>query len=126
MGNVSLPPAACTEIIQIHSCSVVAGEHVRTSSTFPLRYFRNSVNLVLSSFFTAQQMVYLYPRVYNCSVPSAFLADLPPLAQLCEGSKPPLADYKRVEELVSVQGDKFVSFAKSERFVDGERCIIYT
>ncbi|KAL7396339.1 hypothetical protein ABVT39_004511 [Epinephelus coioides] len=66
----------------------------------------------------AKQMAYLYPRVYNCSVPVAFLADLPQLAQLCEGSKPPLASDKRVEQLFSVEGEKFASFVKSERFVD--------
>lgn len=66
----------------------------------------------------AQQMVYLYPRLYNCSVPSVFMADVPELAQLCDGSKPPVASDKRVEPLFSIQGDKFVSFVKSERFVD--------
>ncbi|XP_023266801.1 deoxyribonuclease-2-beta [Seriola lalandi dorsalis] len=66
----------------------------------------------------AKQMVYLYPRFYNCSVPAAFSADLPQLAQLCEGSKPPLGSDKGVEQLFSVHGEKFVSFAKSERFVD--------
>ncbi|XP_029905769.1 deoxyribonuclease-2-beta [Myripristis murdjan] len=65
-----------------------------------------------------QQMVYLYPRLYNCSVPAPFLADLALLAQLCKGSKPPLASTRRRQELVSARGEKFVSFAKSERFVD--------
>lgn len=65
-------------------------------------------------------MVYIYPRFYNCSVPSVFLADLPQLAQLCEGSKPQLTSDKRVEELFSLQGEKFVSFVKSEHFVDGK------
>uniref|UniRef100_A0A8D2ZJ44 deoxyribonuclease II n=1 Tax=Scophthalmus maximus TaxID=52904 RepID=A0A8D2ZJ44_SCOMX len=66
----------------------------------------------------AKQMVYLYPRFYNCSVPVAFSADLPQLAQLCEGSKPAPASDKRVEQLLTIHGDKFVSFVKSERFVD--------
>ncbi|KAM9384477.1 deoxyribonuclease-2-beta isoform 2-T2 [Pholidichthys leucotaenia] len=66
----------------------------------------------------ANQLVYMYPRLYNCSVPAAFLADLPQLAQLCDGSKPPLASNKRVELLFSAQGDKFVSFVKSKKFVD--------
>lgn len=65
-------------------------------------------------------MVYIYPRFYNCSVPAAFLADLPQLAQLCKGTKPQLAADKRVEQLFSIQGDKFVSFVKSEQFVDGK------
>ncbi|XP_041862339.1 deoxyribonuclease-2-beta isoform X2 [Melanotaenia boesemani] len=66
----------------------------------------------------AQQLVYLYPRFYNCSVPPAFLADLPQLAQLCEGSKPPLSSNKREEQLFSMRGDKFISFVKSEQLVD--------
>ncbi|XP_071777971.2 deoxyribonuclease-2-beta [Centroberyx gerrardi] len=66
----------------------------------------------------AQQMAYLYPRLYNCSVPAPFMADLAVLAQLCEGSKPPLASDRRMEQLFSAGGEKFVSFVKSERFVD--------
>ncbi|CAG5864414.1 unnamed protein product [Menidia menidia] len=64
------------------------------------------------------QLAYLYPRFYNCSVPSAFMADLPQLAQMCEGSKPTLASNRKVEQLFSLQGEKFVSFVKSEHFVD--------
>lgn len=71
-------------------------------------------------------MVYLYPRFYNCSVPAAFLADLPQLAHLCEGAKPPLASDKKVEQLFSVRGDKFVSFVKSERFVDGKVFYVFS
>ncbi|CAN9500367.1 unnamed protein product [Ophioblennius macclurei] len=66
----------------------------------------------------AKQLAYLYPRFYNCSVPDAFSADLPQLVQLCEGSKPQLTSNKRVEQLFSAQGEKFVSFVKSEHFVD--------
>ncbi|KAK2835452.1 hypothetical protein Q5P01_015936 [Channa striata] len=66
----------------------------------------------------AKQLVYIYPRFYNCSVPAPFLVDLPQLAQLCEGSKPQLTADRKAEELFSIQGDKFVSFVKSEHFVD--------
>ncbi|KAM6921948.1 deoxyribonuclease-2-beta isoform 1-T1 [Xenentodon cancila] len=66
----------------------------------------------------ASQLVYLFPRIYNCSVPATFLTDLPELAKLCAGSKPPLSSDKRVQQLFSLGGDKFVSFAKSELFVD--------
>ncbi|XP_056132401.1 deoxyribonuclease-2-beta [Lampris incognitus] len=66
----------------------------------------------------AHQMAYLFPRLYNCSVPAPFQTDLAPLAQLCLGSKPPLISNKRLEHLISAQGEKFVSFAKSEHFVD--------
>lgn len=65
-------------------------------------------------------MAYLYPRFYNCSVSAAFAEDLPQLAQLCEGSKPTLASDKRMEQLFSIKGDKFVSFVKSEHYVEGE------
>lgn len=71
-------------------------------------------------------MAYIYPRFYNCSVPTAFLADLPQLAQLCKGSKPPLTSDKRVEQLHSMQGDKFVSFVKSEHYVDGKSFPIFS
>ncbi|XP_019936381.1 deoxyribonuclease-2-beta isoform X2 [Paralichthys olivaceus] len=56
----------------------------------------------------AKQLVYLYPRFYNCSVPAAFSADLPQLAQLCDGSKPLLTSDKRAQQLVSVQGEKYL------------------
>ncbi|XP_020504286.1 deoxyribonuclease-2-beta [Labrus bergylta] len=66
----------------------------------------------------AQQMAYIFPRFYNCSVPATFMADLPQLVQLCKGSKPPLSSDKREEQLFSIRGEKFVSFVKSEQFVD--------
>ncbi|XP_017269048.2 deoxyribonuclease-2-beta [Kryptolebias marmoratus] len=66
----------------------------------------------------AKQLANIYPRFYNCSVPPRFSADLPQLVQLCEGSKPPLASNRRVEQLFSARGDKFVSFVKSEDYVD--------
>ncbi|XP_050933204.1 deoxyribonuclease-2-beta [Lates calcarifer] len=66
----------------------------------------------------AKQVAYLYPRFYNCSVSAAFAEDLPQLAQLCEGSKPTLASDKRMEQLFSIKGDKFVSFVKSEHYVE--------
>ncbi|XP_029356783.1 deoxyribonuclease-2-beta isoform X3 [Echeneis naucrates] len=66
----------------------------------------------------AKQMVYLYPRFYNCSVPVAFSAALPQLAQLCAGSRPPLASDRGVELLFSAKEDTFVSFVKSAHFVD--------
>ncbi|TWW58035.1 deoxyribonuclease-2-beta [Takifugu flavidus] len=66
----------------------------------------------------AKQLAYLYPRFYNCSVPAMFSADLPQLSRLCEGTKAALTSDKWAEPLLSVRGEKFVSFAKSERFVD--------
>ncbi|CAG03464.1 unnamed protein product [Tetraodon nigroviridis] len=66
----------------------------------------------------AKQLAYLYPRFYNCSVPAAFSGDLPQLSRLCEGTKAPLTSEKSAELLLSARGEKFVSFAKSEQFVD--------
>ncbi|XP_054870978.1 deoxyribonuclease-2-beta-like [Amphiprion ocellaris] len=66
----------------------------------------------------AQQLAFVYPRFYNCSVPPAFLSDLPQLVQMCGGIKPPLAKDKSISLLFSSQGAKFISFVKSERFVD--------
>ncbi|XP_074524724.1 deoxyribonuclease-2-beta [Halichoeres trimaculatus] len=68
--------------------------------------------------YIAQQLAYIYPRFYNCSVPAAFVSDLLQLEQLCEGTKPPVFSDKRVQHLSSIQGEKFVSFVKSEHFVD--------
>lgn len=67
-----------------------------------------------------KQMAYIYPRLYNCSVPAPFLSDLPQLAQLCGGTKPPLSSDRGVEQIFSMQGEKLISFAKSEKFVDGK------
>lgn len=69
-------------------------------------------------------MAYLYPRFYNCSVPAAFSANLPQLAQLCAGTKPLLFSDKGEELLSSIQGEKFFSFAKSEHFVDGKELFV--
>lgn len=67
----------------------------------------------------ARQLVYLNPRVYNCSVPSSFLDDLADLAQLCKDPKPPLPpSSKNTESLLSAKGEKFISFVKTEQFVD--------
>ncbi|XP_019735788.1 deoxyribonuclease-2-beta [Hippocampus comes] len=65
-----------------------------------------------------QHLVYLFPRLYNCSVPSAFATKLPQLAQLCAGHRPEALSDKKMDQLVSLQGEMFFTFAKSERFVD--------
>lgn len=80
-----------------------------------------SLPLLLS---VAKQLAYLYPRFYNCSIPATFSADLPQLSRLCEGTKAPLTSEKWAEPLLSVRGEKFVSFAKSERFVDGKMLVV--
>lgn len=67
-----------------------------------------------------KQMSYLYPRFYNCSVPATFLAELLLLAQLCEGTIPLLPSERRMEQLFSLRGEKFLNFVKSEQFLDGK------
>ena len=82
--------------------------------------------LLNMSHFPARQLVYLIPRVYNCSVPSSFLDDFADLAQLCKGSQFPLpASSKNIASLPSAKGEEFVHFAKSERFVDGKESISF-
>ncbi|XP_061832125.2 deoxyribonuclease-2-beta isoform X1 [Nerophis lumbriciformis] len=65
-----------------------------------------------------QQLVYVFPRVFNCSVPADFAAKLPELAHLCAGKRPVLPSDKNMEQLFSLQGEMFFIFAKSEHFVD--------
>uniref|UniRef100_A0A8C6TZG0 deoxyribonuclease II n=1 Tax=Neogobius melanostomus TaxID=47308 RepID=A0A8C6TZG0_9GOBI len=65
-----------------------------------------------------KQLAYTKPRFFNCSVPSAFLPDFTQLSQLCEDIELPIDTDRRVEQLVSAKGEKFVSFAKSSLFVD--------
>lgn len=73
---------------------------------------------------TAQHLVYLFPRFYNCSVPSTFATKLPQLAQLCAGHRPEAPSDKKMDQLVSLQGEMFFTFAKSERFVDGKLILL--
>lgn len=65
-----------------------------------------------------KQLVYMNPWLFNCSVPPTFLPDFAQLSQLCEGIKQPIDTDRRIEQLVSAKGEKFVSFAKSSLFVD--------
>lgn len=65
-----------------------------------------------------KQLTFMYPRVFNCSVPSAFLPDFALLSQICEDVKLPIDTDRRIEEIFSAKGEKFVNFAKSSLFVD--------
>ncbi|XP_057696989.1 deoxyribonuclease-2-beta isoform X1 [Corythoichthys intestinalis] len=65
-----------------------------------------------------QHLVYLFPRFYNCSVPSPFATKLPQLAQLCAGERPEAPLDKGRDQLFSLKGEMLFTFAKSERFVD--------
>lgn len=71
-------------------------------------------------FFTAQQLAFIYPHVYNCSVPLAFRPRIAVMAQICEAKTPFIKTPKNSEKLVSVGGQTFFSFAKSPYYVDGE------
>ncbi|XP_067086107.1 deoxyribonuclease-2-beta [Osmerus mordax] len=62
-----------------------------------------------------QQLVYMNPRVYNCSMPEIFKKEM---AQFCNGLKPPLVSERRMVALLSAKGEKFISFAKSQLYID--------
>ncbi|XP_018589790.1 deoxyribonuclease-2-beta [Scleropages formosus] len=66
----------------------------------------------------AQQLLYYNPRVYNCSLPTAFQPDLASLVILCQGSKMPWVSDKNLEKLTSANGESFLSFAKSRFWID--------
>nr|XP_006014337.2 PREDICTED: deoxyribonuclease-2-beta-like [Latimeria chalumnae] len=64
------------------------------------------------------QLLYYNSNVYSCSFPDAFLPELSDLHVLCKGSQQHLTSNRRLTKLESAQGEKFVSFAKSQYFVD--------
>ncbi|KAM9832388.1 deoxyribonuclease-2-beta [Neosynchiropus ocellatus] len=65
-----------------------------------------------------QQMTFLYPHFYNCSVPPAFSSRFPQLVEMCGGGRPLRSGDRRVWPLVSAGGQMFFSFVKSAKFVD--------
>ena len=69
--------------------------------------------------FSAEQLMYTLPHVYNCSLPGPLGADMTILAQLCSGASPHLPKDRTVKKLVSAKGETFLSFVKSHLFVDG-------
>ncbi|XP_020780364.2 deoxyribonuclease-2-beta [Boleophthalmus pectinirostris] len=69
-------------------------------------------------FHIVKQLLYINPRFFNCSVPSAFSPDFGRLAKLCEDTKLPLDTDRRIQPLMSLKGEKFVSYVKSGQFVD--------
>uniref|UniRef100_A0A3P8S456 deoxyribonuclease II n=1 Tax=Amphiprion percula TaxID=161767 RepID=A0A3P8S456_AMPPE len=60
----------------------------------------------------------VYPRFYNCSCLLRSCPILPQLVQMWWRNQTPLAKDKSISLLFSSQGAKFISFVKSERFVD--------
>lgn len=64
------------------------------------------------------QLVYINPRIYNCSVPPNFLTDFSQLAQLCENAKLPTVTNRQIQALFSANMEKFVSFVKSSWYVE--------
>ncbi|KAL7866727.1 hypothetical protein AOLI_G00145410 [Acnodon oligacanthus] len=66
----------------------------------------------------SQQLAYINPRVYNCSVPAAYDTDMAAMAQICAGKTPAVAPRRKLEKLESLQGEIFLSFAKSHSYVD--------
>lgn len=75
-------------------------------------------------FLTVQQLGYVYPHAYNCSVPEAFSTDLPVMLQICAGKPVFITSTRRLEKLLSSSGEEYLNFAKSHNYVDG-KIIIY-
>ncbi|TRY82604.1 hypothetical protein DNTS_032559, partial [Danionella cerebrum] len=66
----------------------------------------------------SQQLAYLNPRVYNCSVPKQFHQDIAVVAQICDGEPPGIKNRRSLQKLESVRGQTFISFAKSHKYVE--------
>lgn len=66
----------------------------------------------------SHQLAYTTPYVYNCSVPAAFSTDLVILAKICARKSIYFVPRRKLTQLVSVEGETFLSFAKSYRYVD--------
>ncbi|KAF7703500.1 deoxyribonuclease-2-beta [Silurus meridionalis] len=66
----------------------------------------------------SQQLSYIKPYTYNCSVPSAYYADMKEMAWICAGKTVSVVPRRKLEKLMSVKGETFLSFAKSHRYVD--------
>ncbi|KAJ8408497.1 hypothetical protein AAFF_G00259110 [Aldrovandia affinis] len=66
----------------------------------------------------AQQLLYYNPHVYNYSLPAVFQEEMASLALLCKGSKLPWISQKRLQGLISAEGEHFLSFAKSHFYAD--------
>uniref|UniRef100_W5LDJ0 deoxyribonuclease II n=1 Tax=Astyanax mexicanus TaxID=7994 RepID=W5LDJ0_ASTMX len=66
----------------------------------------------------SQQLAYINPRVYNCSVPVPYHTDMAAMAQLCGGKRPTVAPRRKLEKLKSALGETFLSFSKSHQYVD--------
>ncbi|KAK3561893.1 hypothetical protein QTP86_017444 [Hemibagrus guttatus] len=66
----------------------------------------------------AQQLAYVNPYTYNCSIPSAYYTEMPEMAHICAGKTVTVVPRRRLEKLISVKGETFLSFAKSHHYVD--------
>ncbi|TSM94615.1 Deoxyribonuclease-2-beta [Bagarius yarrelli] len=66
----------------------------------------------------SQQLAYVNPYTYNCSIPPAFYTEVPEMAQICAGKTVTVSPRRKLENLMSVKGETFLSFAKSHNYVD--------
>lgn len=73
----------------------------------------------------AQQLAYINPYTYNCSMPSAYYTEMAEMAQICAGKTVTVVPRRRLEKLMSVKGETFLSFAKSHSYVDGKRMLVF-
>ncbi|XP_051480870.1 deoxyribonuclease-2-beta isoform X2 [Apus apus] len=65
-----------------------------------------------------QQMLSYNPKIYSCSIPKTFQADLPNLQKLCAGSRLPSVPLRHLSKLQSAHGETFLNFAKSHLYID--------
>ncbi|MXQ86106.1 hypothetical protein E5288_WYG002066 [Bos mutus] len=65
------------------------------------------------------QLLVYNPNIYSCSIPAAFHMELIHIPQLCAGSSSSEIPGRHLATLQSAQGQKFLHFAKSDSFLDG-------
>ncbi|KAM9461920.1 deoxyribonuclease-2-beta [Clarias gariepinus] len=66
----------------------------------------------------SHQLMYINPYIYNCSVPSAYYTEITEMAQICAGKNQTVVPRRKLEMLMSVKGETFISFSKSHSYVD--------
>ncbi|KAI7795410.1 putative deoxyribonuclease-2-beta, partial [Triplophysa rosa] len=86
------------------------------------KYYGQTLNCITYNYtqfpLISQQLAFIYPHVYNCSIPLAFRPHIAVMAQICDAKTPFIKTPKNSEKLVSVRGQTFFSFAKSPYYVD--------
>lgn len=58
-------------------------------------------------------------------MPSAFQKEMAEMVQMCAGKRVTVVPNRRLEKLMSVKGETFLSFSKSHSYVDGKRMSVF-